>query len=417
MPQLRPSASSLTSILLALLATSGSIPAADAAKTSAWMQWRGAARDAVLAGDGWPDGLTRERLTRLWRQELGPSYSGPIVAGDRVFTTETRDEKTEHVRAFDLLSGKPLWETRWDGAMQVAFMGSSGGSWIRSTPACDGERLYVLGMRDVLVGLDAATGKELWRVDFPKQFKTPVPDFGGVSSPLVLDGAVFVQAGSGLAKVDARTGAVLWRSVDDGGGKSANGAFSSAAMATIAGTPQVIALGREQVRALAPDTGAVLWKQPAPTMFGMNIATPILRGDQVLISAFGGTFLCDPTVQPVRILWKNSAQGDMSTAVRIGDHVYALLRGGRFACLDLTDGTTRWKTRPMSEYLSLVAQGGRILALSERGDLRLIAANPQRYELLGEAQVSDLDTWAHLAVVGDLILIRDLAGVTAWRWR
>ena len=61
------------------------------------------------------------------------------------------------------------------------------GDWVRSTPAWDGETLYVGDMAEVVVALDGATGSELWRVDFPRRYETPVPDFGFASSPLVVE--------------------------------------------------------------------------------------------------------------------------------------------------------------------------------------------------------------------------------------
>ena len=60
----------------------------------AWTQWRGPARDGFVTGGDWPDGLAPERLEKRWRVELGPSYSGPVLAGDLVIVTETRAEKT-----------------------------------------------------------------------------------------------------------------------------------------------------------------------------------------------------------------------------------------------------------------------------------------------------------------------------------
>ena len=45
--------------------------------------------------------LDTNHLRQVWRVELGPSYSGPIVGADRVFTTETKDKKFEVVTAFD----------------------------------------------------------------------------------------------------------------------------------------------------------------------------------------------------------------------------------------------------------------------------------------------------------------------------
>jgi hypothetical protein len=65
----------------------------------------------------------------------------------------------------------------------------------------------------------------------------------------------------------------------------------------------------------------------------------------------------------------------------------------------------------------MVAQGDRILALDETGDLRLIRATPERYAPLGEAKVAEKESWAHLAVIGDELYVRDLEGITAWSWR
>src|SRR5262249_56744696 len=103
------------------------------------------------------------------------------------------------------------WQAEWKGAVTVPGYARANGEWIRSTPAYDGDNLYVAGMRDVLVCLDAATGKERWRIDFVERYQTPVPPYGFVSSPLVEDNALYVQAAAALVKVDTKTGKVLWR--------------------------------------------------------------------------------------------------------------------------------------------------------------------------------------------------------------
>ncbi len=159
-----------------------------------WPQWRGPHRDAQVSGPAWPDNINTNHLRRSWRVELGPSYSGPIVASDRVFTTETKDKKFEVVTAFDRKTGKELWRTQWEGSMTVPFFAKANGDWIRATPACDGESLFVAGMRDVLVCLDAKTGKERWRVDFVQKLEAPLPEFGFVCSPLLDGDALYVQA-------------------------------------------------------------------------------------------------------------------------------------------------------------------------------------------------------------------------------
>ncbi len=81
--------------------------------------------------------------------------------------------------------------------MSVPFFARSNGSWIRATPAYDDGRLYVAGMKDVLVCLDAKTGKQIWKVDFPTEFKDRSSLLRFCLLPLVDGDAVYVQAGGG----------------------------------------------------------------------------------------------------------------------------------------------------------------------------------------------------------------------------
>ena len=210
----------LVAVALAACFTTGSFAGEklEKPKASTWPQWRGPSRDGQVGGPAWPERLTKESLTQLWRVPLGPSYSGPIVADDLVFTTATKNKETEIVYALDRQTGKERWRAEWQGAMTVPFFAASNGSWIRSTPAYDGSRLYVAGMRDVLVCLAAKTGKEVWRYDFVKELKTPLPDFGCVCSPLVDGDFVYVQAGASVAKLDKMLGKIVWRTLQDKGG-------------------------------------------------------------------------------------------------------------------------------------------------------------------------------------------------------
>src|SRR6185437_9657404 len=80
-------------VVATLLVAAG---AESAEPRSIWPQWRGPSRDGNVEGLAWPERLQGKAIQLLWRVELGPSYSGPIVAPDRVFVTETQ-EKTEEV--------------------------------------------------------------------------------------------------------------------------------------------------------------------------------------------------------------------------------------------------------------------------------------------------------------------------------
>ena len=396
--------------------------AATAHAETPWGQWRGPNRDGFVAADRrWPDGLDESRLEKRWRLDLGPSYSGPVIAGRAVIVTETRDKKTEHVRALDRVSGQELWQASWEGSLKVPFFAASNGSWIRSTPCVDGDRVYVAGMRDVLVCLDVATGREIWRLDFMQDLKSPLPSFGFVSSPLVRGDHVFVQAGAGFVKLDKRTGKVVWRVLEDGGGMMGS-AFSSPYPVELGGVPQILVQNRDDLAGIDPEAGTVLWRTKVEAFRGMNIVTPTVHDGKVFTTSYGGgswLFAVDPAraEKPVEQVWRNKIQGYMSTPVVIGGHAYVHLRNQRFACLDLATGKEAWVTKPFGRYWSLVAQGDRILALDETGELRLIRATPEQYDLVGTAKVATAESWAHLAVEGDEVYVRDLDGLSAYRWK
>jgi outer membrane protein assembly factor BamB len=401
------------------------VPAAlDApAARAGWPQWRGPTRDGRVAGASWPATLTSDGVRELWSVTgLGPSYSGPLVVGERVVTTETVDEEREVVRALERSSGRELWRASWDGALQVPFFAAKNGSWIRATPASDGAAVYVAGIRDVLVCLDLADGKERWRQDFVR-LGAEAPAFGCVSSPLVAHGSVFLQAGGAVVALDAASGAVRWRALEDGGGDDS--AFSSPVLATLAGREQLVVQTRSTLAGLDPPSGALLWSRPIEAFRGMNILTPLVLGDALFTSAYGGRALrLDLAARADGFelvqAWDTPQQGYMTSPIAHAGHAYLFLRSNRFACLDLASGEERWTSGPTGdEYWSLVAQGERILALSDTGTLRLIAATPAEYRVLGELELVAGPSWAHLAVAGDESVelhVREQDAYRAFRW-
>ena len=393
---------------------------ATSTETDTWPQWRGPNRDAKVTYESWPTKLSAPEVSISWSVSQGPSYSGPVVATDKVFVTETRDKKYEVVRAFDRFTGQILWETEWEGAMIVPFFAASNGSWIRSTPAYDGQRLYVAGIRDVLVCLDANTGATIWELDFVAQTGSKLPSFGFVSSPLVTGNHVYVQAGGGLSKLDKLTGDIIWRTLDDGGGMYGS-AFSSPVLATMDGVRQLVAQTRKKLAGVDLQTGKVLWSEDIPAFRGMNILTPTVIDNHVFTSSYGGRSTMfevslNGSTWTVTKEWDHKSQGYMSSPVVIDDHIYMHLRNRRFICLDARTGEQRWITKPFGKYWSLVANGTKLLALDQTGELLLIDASPDEFKLLDRCMVAD-ESWAHLAVVDQQIFVRDLNAMTVFSWR
>ena len=141
-------------------------PSAEKKDRLTWPQWRGPSRDARCAGPTWPAAVDAKSLKRLWKVKLGPSYSGPIVSPDIVYTTESENNENEVVRAYDRDSGKELWRSLEDTdpgyAPPVIYKAGGVRQLIAWTPT-------------KLAALDPETGKEYWRQEFKVNFGLTIP--------------------------------------------------------------------------------------------------------------------------------------------------------------------------------------------------------------------------------------------------
>jgi outer membrane protein assembly factor BamB len=390
-----------------------------------WDQWRGPNRNGVVTGPAWPGSLQEDHLVVTWRAPLGAGYSGPVVAADRAFVTETVGEKVEGARAFDRATGKQLWKAEWKGGATVRLVARRHGDWVKSTPAFDGERLYAAGSGEVLVCLNAADGAILWSFDFPKEYRTSVPGFGCVSSPLVVGDHVYMQAADSFVKLDKRTGKVAWRTLvaDTTRLLTDSGAEASPVYAVIQKQPQLIVQARGGLHGVEPERGTVLWSQPTKAFMDNDILTPIVMGDYIFTSCQkGGVSLYhvgrDGGGFTARTAWhQTKPSGYMSSPVAVGGHGYLHLENNRMACIELRTGKTVYTTAAFGPYWSMAVQGDKILALTGDGELLLIRANPDDFDLLDRRRVSEQDTWGHVAVCGDQVFVREKDGLTALQWR
>ncbi len=409
-------------ILILAAATSGGFH--EVLGRESWSQWRGAHRDGKMpeSAGAWPDSISNDRLVQVWKVDLAEGYSSPVIAGGKVFTVETRAKEMEIAQGFDVASGARVWEQKWDGAMKVPFFAAKNGSWVRATPATDGESVFVGGMRDVLVNLDAAKGTEIWRVDFVAREGTELPAFGFASSPLIDGDDLYVQAGMAVTKLDKKSGKTVWRALEDRRAMFAS-AFSSPLIATIHGKRQLVVQTRSALAGLDLETGAELWSTPVEAFRGMNILTPTVVGNRIFTATYGGgSFFYEVQKSDagfdVDLLWRaKKIEGYMASPLAIGGHVYLHARDKKFYCIELDSGKVAWVSdEKFGEYSSMVANGNRVLALDQRGELLLFDASPEKFMELDRRKVSKEPTWAHLAVDGETVFVRGLKSLSAFRW-
>ena len=384
-----------------------------------WNQWRGPSRTGVAASfvapAKWPD-----RPTRAWQAKVGEGHSSPVASRNRAFIL-SRQADQETVTAFDLQTGKQVWQQRYAAPYQVNPAATSHGKGPKSTPAVAGDRLFTLGIDAILSAFDVATGKVLWRKHFAKEFDAATPDFGAAMSPVVENGLLIVHVGGNksgaLMALDVATGAPKWQWKGDGP------AYASPVLATFGRTRQVITLSRSHVVGVNAATGALLWQIPFTTAYDQNMITAVVAGDVVIYSGI------EKPLTAVRVaeaggkwttgqVWQNEALPMyMSSPVVGGQHLFGLTQRnrGQFFCVDVATGKTAWTTRGREgENAAIVLAGGLILATTTEAELVVARIDATKFDVVKRYTIADSPIWAHPVPVGKGVLIKDAETLSYW---
>jgi len=379
-----------------------------------WNQWRGPSRNGV-----WPGELPKslESLELAWEKPLQPSYSGPVSDGKVVFTTETVDQSFERVTAYDLETGDLKWTSQWEGAITVPPYAMANGSWIRSTPALAEDSLVVLGMRDEVVCLEPATGKIRWQADLSARFNARRPSFGGVSSPLIDQGAIYVMAGGSTVKLSLADGSTIWRTLADEG--EDDDALSSPVIDTIDGKRQLVVQTRTRLCGVDLETGSLLWSARIEAYRNSNILTPLVFGNRVFTAAQRGRSHCfeiseENGTWSCQELWNQKTQAYMSSPIMDGETIFMHSSNERLLALDMATGEILWTSNPLGKYQSLVRNDKILLALKSDGELLMIELRRDDLVIVGKRKVAE-DSWAYLGVFDGGLLVRDLNALKVYR--
>jgi len=383
-----------------------------------WPQWRGPNRDGQVPGFQAPKTWPRE-LTRCWSVEVGTGHSSPVVAGDCVYVL-SRQEDNEVVRALGLTDGKELWSQSYPAPFQMSPYATSHGKGPKSTPVVDRGRLYTLGIGNILSCWDAKDGKRLWQIDYARIYPKSSPLWYGASASPVVEGDMLIaQVGTrdqgALIALDCQTGATRWKWEGDGA------AYASPMLVTVDGMRQVVTQSQTACIGVSAADGSLLWRLEFETEYDQNIVTPVIAGELVI---FGG--LRQPTTAyrltkagsqwtPQKVWEDAEATLFMSTPVLAGRRLVCLSqrKKGYFFSVDVASGKTVWTSDGrMGDYAVLVAAGDVVLAQTNGGELLVFPAD--RFEPIARYRVADKPTWAHPAVVGNRILVKDQTTLALW---
>jgi len=380
-----------------------------------WPQWRGPNRDGKVSGFTAPQEWPKE-FTQEWKVTVGAGDATPALVGNKLYVF-TRQGEDEVILCLNAHSGKELWKSKY--AAQAVTGAAARHPGPRSSPAVADGKVVTIGVGGVLSCLDAATGKVVWRKDpFPKV----VPRFFTSMSPIIVDGMVIAHLGGqgngAIIAYDLATGNEKWRWSGEGP------EYASPALLTVGGTKQIVTLAEKSIVGIGVADGKLLWQLPfAPSGRAYNAATPIVDGQTVIYTGAGRG------AKAVRIekqgdgfaakeLWSNPELApQFNTPVLKDGLLFGLTDRSNLYCINAQTGQTAWidaSPRGSRGFAAIISAGSCLVVLANDSELIVYKPSGKEYSEITRYKVAETPTYAHPVISGNRVFVKDQESVTLW---
>ncbi|MCA1962767.1 MAG: PQQ-binding-like beta-propeller repeat protein [Prosthecobacter sp.] len=374
----------------------------DFAKAADWPVWRGTQADGISRETDWK--VAAEPKT-LWQAEVGLGFSSFVVADGRVLTTGHADGQ-DTIWCLNAETGKLVWKHSYPADLGDKYY--EGGT--SNTPTIEGDKVYHLSRWGDLFCLEAATGKVLWSKNVQKETGAAIPDWGYAGAPLVQGGLLILNVGKAGMGVDKATGKIVWKSDADSAG------YSTPVPYTAGGKKLDIVSSTDAYTAVQVEDGTPVWSYRWATRYGVNASDPILSGDHVFISTGynkGCTLLKLGASQPEKVWESKVLKNQFNSSVLIQGYLYGIDgdQNSRCSlkCVKLDDGKMAWEEKSIG-FGSLMAADGRLIILTEKGELVIAKATQSGYEELSRAQVLSGRCWSAPVLANGRLYVRNAPG-------
>jgi outer membrane protein assembly factor BamB len=387
-----------TAFLSTLLAAMVTVPAWSAtAANNTWPHFRGANRD----------GISTEKVTlgseapqQLWKAKLGTGFTSIAIANGLVYSSGNENDR-DTIVCLEAKSGKVVWTFPYPQKLEPNLY--EGGP--NSTPTVAGDHVYILAKDGFAACLEAKTGKAVWQKNVAQETGAAKPDWGFSGSPTVEGKVLYLNVGANGCALEAATGKVVWKS----GGTKAG--YATPIPFTIGKVSGLLVFTSDALAAVNPMDGKVVWSHPWTTNYGVNSADPIVLGSQVFISTgynYGCALLDFADGKP-REVWRNKTmRNHFNACVLMGGHLFGFDEG-TLKCIDWATGSQKWEQDGLGKG-SLIAADGKLVILSERGELAIAEASASGYKELSRSQVLSGKCWTSPAIAEGRIYCRNAKG-------
>jgi outer membrane protein assembly factor BamB len=384
-----------------LLLTAVALPAA----ADDWPNWRGPNRDGISRETGFRDRWDKSGPPVTWKASVGVGYSCMAVAGGRLYTMGHRDGNDTLV-CLSVADGKPVWSKSWSAELGDLYF--EGGP--TSTPTVHDGKVYAISRWGDLFCLNAADGNPIWTKNIRTETGVRIPGWGYGGSPVIHENLLLLNLGKAGMALDKDSGKVVWTSENDEAG------YSTPVVFRRGGRALALFSSGNTYAAVDVKTGKPAWEVRWVTRYGVNAADPIVFGDRVFISSGynkGALVLQMTEAEPTEV-WRGKAmRSQMNPGVLLDGCVYGI-DGDTGAeavlkCVEAAGGAVKW-TFAGTGAGALCAAGGKLIVLSETGELLIGAASPVGFTPTGRAKVINGKCWTAPVLADGRLYCRSGAG-------
>jgi len=417
----------MTSIMLRVLLA---LSIAVAASAQDWPQWRGPLGNGVNPEARGLPVTWSETENVQWKLAL-PSWAAatPIVSGDTVFVTSAEAGSVGHAgsgggaadkeRLLLLAVDRETGKIRWSRVMGVGNRLGRKQNMASPSPVTDGTTVWTTTGNGELAAWDFS-GKELWRRDLQKDYGKFGIQFGYGSSPLLIEGKLYMQVLHGMytddpsyvLALDGKTGKTLWRTErPTDAQRETPDSYSTPTRIEVGGRRVILTAGAGYLTGHDAETGRELWRagglNPQNAGNYRTIASALVVDDLVLTPSRRRPFIAFRVDEKAERVWSTEYGPDVPTPVSDGERLYIIDDKGIVLCLRVKDGSVvydRTRIEPGTYSASPILADGKIYAISEDGSTTVLAAGGEFRTLA----VNKLDgyTLASPAAAGDQLFIR-----------
>jgi outer membrane protein assembly factor BamB len=352
-------------VVLAALVTAGPARAGD------WPQFRGPGGTAVSAETGLPTRWGPDENLH-WKADLpGRGLSSPVIAAGKVYITACTGplQGRLHVLAFDADTGKKLWERQLHATGNTLCHSKT--CMAAPSPVTDGERVFALFATGDLAAFDAA-GNLLWYRALARDYPAMTNQVGMAASPILWQDVLLLpmeSAGASFAAgLDARTGRNLWKVERP---REIN--WVTPLLLAHSGRAEVLFQSGQEVTAYDAASGKKRWTHRAPSS-GIPSAA---AGDGLVVLASGVALRLGQEDAGPQVAWKAAKlRPAYGSPVYYDGRVYALNSSSIVLnCFAGKDGKVLWQERVQGPFAaSPVAGDGKVYLVNEAGLTTVIQA-------------------------------------------